>query len=106
TLTAAQRAKILRAIVLDRGASAPNGEARTVEEPHKLGDPSLHSLPAPSPADLAVGAAIPETLPLRPLPDSVGVEVAAVRHLSYVAVGGRLLLVDPDTNVAVAEISR
>jgi len=102
TLTDAQRAKILRAITADHGASGP--PARVINEPSKPAS-STQSLPAPV-GDLKVGTAAPATLPLTPLPDSVGVEVPAVRRFSYVLAQGRLFLVDPDTNMVLSEISR
>ena len=106
TLTALQRAKIVGAILRDKGAAAPSGQARSLREPNRPGDSSVQSLPEPAAADVVLGAAVPEMLPLTPLPDSIGVEIPAVRNLSYVVVGGRLLLVDPMTNIAVAEINR
>jgi hypothetical protein len=103
-LTAAQRAKIVRAITQDDGAGVPSGHARTLSEPTNPGDSYTHAAPAPSSTDITAGSAVPETLALTPLPDSIGVEIPAVRRLSYAKVGGRLLLVDPRTNIAVAEI--
>jgi hypothetical protein len=102
TLTDAQRAKILRAITADRGASGPS--ERVINEPSKPAS-STQSLPRPT-GDLRVGTAAPATVPLTPLPDSVGVEVPAVRRFSYVFSGGRLFLVDPDTNMVLSEINR
>jgi Protein of unknown function (DUF1236) len=104
TLTDAQRAKILRAIVLDHGASGPAGKQRVIDEPSPR-TRSQPALTAPT-GDITVGTAIPETLPLIPLPDSVGVEVPAVRRLSYALVDGRLLLVDPSTNMVLGEINQ
>jgi hypothetical protein len=104
-LTDTQRAKILRAIVMDHGANAPGGKERVIGEPSKPAV-TTRSLPAPPIDDLTVGAAVPETLPLTPVPDSVGVEVPAVRRLSYALIGGRLFLVDPTTSMVMSEISR
>lgn len=101
-LTDVQRAKILRAITADHGASSP--ATRIINEPSKPAS-STRSLPAPT-GDLKVGTAAPATLPLTPLPDSVGVEVPALRRFSYVLAEGRLFLVDPDTNMVLSEISR
>lgn len=101
-LTDVQRAKILRAITADHGASSP--ATRIINEPSKPAS-STRSLPAPT-GDLKVGTAAPATLALTPLPDSVGVEVPAVRRFSYVLAEGRLFLVDPDTNMVLSEISR
>jgi hypothetical protein len=105
TLTTAQREKIVRAIIRHGNANVPNGEARVLSEPKQLGNADAGSLPAPSPEEITKGAAVPPTLALTPLPDSIGVEIPSVRHLSYVLVDGRLLLVDPATNIAVVEIS-
>jgi hypothetical protein len=102
TLTDAQRAKILRAITTDHGASGPAG--RIIREPSKPAS-STQSLPAPT-GELKVGTAAPTTLPLTPLPDSIGVEVPSVRRFSYAFAEGRLFLVDPDTNMVLSEISR
>jgi hypothetical protein len=105
TLTSAQREKIVRAIIRHGGANVPNGQARVLGEPKKTGDGDIQSLPAPSAEEITQGAAVPQTTPLTPLPDSVGVEIPSVRRLSYALVDGRLLLVDPATNIAVAEIN-
>jgi hypothetical protein len=105
TLTDAQRAKILRAIVVEHGAGGPVGRQRVIDEPSR---PPAHSQPefsVPS-GDVAVGTVVPETLPVTPLPDSVGVEVPALRHSGYALVGGRLLLVDPTSSMVLGEISR
>ena len=104
-LTDAQRAKIFRAIVLDHGMNTPGGKERVISEPNKPAA-TTQSLPAPQREELAVGGAVPETLALAPLPDSVAVEVPAVRRLSYAMVNGRLLLIDPDTSIVLSEISR
>ena len=105
TLTSAQREKIVRAIIRHGNANVPNGEARVLSEPKRQGDADIQSLPTPSHEEITNGAAVPSTLALTPLPDSIGVEIPSVRHLSYVLVDGRLLLVDPATNMAVAEIN-
>jgi hypothetical protein len=103
-LTAAQRAKIVRAITQDGGAGVPSGHARTLSEPNDPGDSYTHAAPTPPSTDITAGSAVPKTLALTPLPDSIGVEIPAVRRLSYAKVGGRLLLVDPTTNIAIVEI--
>jgi hypothetical protein len=104
TLTDAQRAKILRAIVLNHGNGGPAGQQRVIDEPSRPPQPP-HGSSVPT-GDITVGTAIPQTLPLTPLPDSVTVEVPAVRRLSYAVVNGRLLLVDPTTNIVLGEINR
>src|SRR5215470_8074548 len=105
TLTDAQRAKIFRAIVLDHSVNTPGGKERVISEPNKQAA-TTRSLPAPSHREVAVGGAVPETLPLTPLPDSVAVEVPAVRHLSYALINGRLLLIDPATSIVLSDISQ
>jgi Protein of unknown function (DUF1236) len=105
TLTSAQREKIVRAIIRHGDANVPNGEARVLGEPKTPGGTDIQSLPAPSAEEITQGAAVPQMTPLTPLPDSIGVEIPAVRRLSYALVDGRLLLVDPATNMAVAEIN-
>jgi Protein of unknown function (DUF1236) len=104
TLTDAQRAKILRA-VQRHGVTAPVDKDRVIHEPSKPAA-ATRSLPATPTGDLTVGTAVPETLPLMPVPESVAVEVPAVRQLSYGVVDGRLLLVDPSTSLVLAEIDR
>jgi hypothetical protein len=105
TLTDAQRAKILRAIVSGHSVNTPGGKERVIGEPNKPAA-TIQSLPAPSHGELSVGGAVPETLPLTPLPDSVAVEVPAVRHLSYALINGRLFLIDPATSIVLSDISQ
>jgi hypothetical protein len=105
-LTDAQRAKIMRAIVQqDHGANTPGGKERVLSEPSKPAA-ATHSLPAPAASELSVGAAVPATVPLTPVPDSVAVEVPSVRRLSYALIGGRLFLVDPTTSMVMSEINQ
>jgi hypothetical protein len=103
-LTDTQRAKILRALSLNGGAHAPTGKEPEISEPSNRA-PS-RALPTSSIEELAVGSAVPETLALTPMPDSLGVEVPAVRRLSYAVVNGRVLLVEPTTNLVLSEIDR
>jgi Protein of unknown function (DUF1236) len=104
-LTDAQRAKIRRVIVAGHSANIPGGKERVISEPSKPAF-AIESLPAAPSKDLAVGTAVPATVPLTPLPDSIAVEVPAVRHLSYALVNGRLLLIDPATSIVLSEIDR
>jgi hypothetical protein len=103
TLTDMQRAKILRA-VQGHSTTAPLDKERVIHEPNKPAA-TTRALPAPPSGEVTVGAAAPETLPLTPVPESVGVEVPAVRRLSYAMVDGRLLLIDPATSLVLAEIN-
>ena len=52
----------------------------------------------------AVGTRVPSTARLAPLPPALVAQVPAVRSYQYMVVAGRLLLVDPDTGVVVAEV--
>jgi hypothetical protein len=103
-LTDAQRAKILRALSLNGGAGASAGKEREISEPNRP-LPS-RALPTPSTDELAVGSAVPQTLPLTPVPDSLGIEVPAVRRLTYAVVNGKVLLVEPTTSLVLSEIDR
>ena len=53
----------------------------------------------------AVGARVPVETRLTPLPPALVAEVPAIRSYRYVTVGGRVLLVDPDTGVIVAAVA-
>jgi hypothetical protein len=105
TLTDAQRAKILRAIMFEHGAGGPAGRQRVIDEPAMPPARSHPALSVPS-GDVVVGTAVPDLLPVTPLPDSVGVEVPALRSLGYAMVGGRLFVVDPTTSMVLGEISQ
>jgi hypothetical protein len=54
----------------------------------------------------AVGTRVPASARLAPLPRAVVAQVPAVRSYQYMLVAGRLLLVDPDTGLVVAEVTR
>ncbi len=54
----------------------------------------------------AVGTRAPQSARLSPLPPAVVTQVPAVRSYRYVVVAGRLLLVDPDTGLVVAEVTQ
>lgn len=53
----------------------------------------------------AVGARVPVETRLTPLPPALVAEVPAIRSYRYLTVGPRVLLVDPDTGVIVAEVT-
>jgi uncharacterized protein DUF1236 len=52
-----------------------------------------------------VGTRVPNTVELYPVPESLAVEVPAVRPYRYMVVNGRVVLVDPATSQVVADIS-
>jgi hypothetical protein len=59
---------------------------------------------APAVTELRVGTRIPASTELYAIPDSVAVEVPAVRSYKYVMVNNRVMLVDPATSTVVGEL--
>ena len=53
-----------------------------------------------------VGGRVPSATRLAPLPPALVAEVPEVRSYRYMTIGGRVLLVDPDTGVIVADVTR
>jgi hypothetical protein len=53
-----------------------------------------------------VGARVPVETRLAPLPPALIADVPAIRSYRYITVGARVLLVDPDTGVIVADVTR
>jgi hypothetical protein len=53
-----------------------------------------------------VGGRVPVETRLAPLPPALIADVPAIRSYRYMTVGGRVLLVDPDTGVIVADVTR
>ncbi len=51
-----------------------------------------------------VGARVPETAQLYEVPESVAVEVPAIRTYKYMMVNDRVVLVDPATSEVVGEV--
>lgn len=80
-LTPAQRTTIYRTIVKERTVTAP-----------------------PAAVEYRVGGPVPATAELYTIPETVAVEVPAVRPLKYMYVNNRVVLVDPATSVVVGEI--
>ena len=76
TLTDAQRAKILRAIVSGHSVNTPGGKERVIGEPNKPAA-TTHSLPAPS-HDHHRLASDPETSSA--IPDPKASHTAVLRH--------------------------
>lgn len=63
-----------------------------------------HVEAAPPTVEYGVGARVPQTVHLYDVPQSVAVEVPAVRTYKYMVVNGRVVLVDPATSVVVGEL--
>jgi hypothetical protein len=132
-LTQAQRTIIYRTIIPQDRGRGPIVRERVVTEPVAPAVPVVREgvvtatdldsyaydyVPAPRAAEpyvardaygayaYAVGTRVPATAPLAPLPPSVVAQVPEVRSYQYMVVAGRLLLVDPDTGVVVAEVAR
>jgi hypothetical protein len=59
----------------------------------------------PGTVEYRVGAPVPQGVELYPVPQSVGVEVPAVKAYRYMRVNGHVVLVDPRTSEVVAELS-
>lgn len=81
-LTPVQRQRIYRTIVRERVAPAP-----------------------PPRVEYRVGTRVPADVELYPVPDSVAVEVPAVRGYRYMTVNNRVVLVDPATSEVVADFA-
>jgi hypothetical protein len=60
----------------------------------------------PSDVQVSVGTAVPPTIVLAPLPESVYVEVPAARPLKYFYINNQLILVDPATSQVVEIIDQ
>ena len=61
--------------------------------------------PAPGTVTYTVGSRVPSDVRLYAIPDSVAVEVPAVRQYRYMMVNGRVVLVDPATSEVVADLT-
>ena len=61
--------------------------------------------PAPSTVTYRVGTRVPQTTTLYDVPETVGVEVPAVRSYKYMMVNDRVVLVDPATSEVVGELA-
>lgn len=91
-LTTTQRRTVYRTIVHER-TPAVVGEAI---------EPAI----APTEVDYAVGAVLPETVPLYAMPEEVVAEVPTAGPYDYALVNDRVLLVDPATHMVVSEVYR
>jgi hypothetical protein len=61
--------------------------------------------PAQPTVSYRVGMRVPETTQLYSVPDTVAVEVPAVRSYKYMMVNDRVVLVDPATSEVVGELA-
>ena len=53
-----------------------------------------------------VGGRVPAAARLAPMPPALVAEVPEIRSYRYMTIGGRVLLVDPDTGIIVADVTR
>jgi hypothetical protein len=80
-LTPVQRQTVYRSIVRERAA------------------------PAQPTVTYSVGTRVPQTTQLYAVPETVGVEVPAIRSYKYMMVNDRVVLVDPATSEVVGELA-
>ena len=81
-LTPVQRRTIYRTIVRERVAAVP-----------------------PPAVEYRIGTRVPAGVELYPVPDTVAVEVPAIRRYKYMTVNNRVVLVDPSTSEVVDELA-
>jgi hypothetical protein len=62
-------------------------------------------VPARQTVEYRVGARVPESVQLYPVPQDVAVEVPAVRPHKYMVVNDHVVLIDPATGEVVAEVA-
>lgn len=60
--------------------------------------------PAQATVEYRVGTRVPADVQLYEVPDTVAVEVPAIRQYKYMVVNNRVVLVDPATSQVVAEV--
>jgi hypothetical protein len=65
----------------------------------------VYAAPAVGPAVYPIGARLPASVVLSPLPETVAVQVPSVRYYRTVTLDGRVLLVDPATYTVVADVT-
>jgi hypothetical protein len=61
--------------------------------------------PAQPTVSYRVGMRVPQTQQLYEMPETVGVEVPAIRSYKYIMVNNRVVLVDPATSEVVGELA-
>ncbi|MEI9803224.1 MAG: DUF1236 domain-containing protein [Pseudolabrys sp.] len=62
-------------------------------------------VPAQPTVAYRVGTRVPESTQLYPVPETVGVEVPAIKPYKYLMVNNRVVLVDPTTSEVVGELA-
>lgn len=62
-------------------------------------------VPAPPSVEYRIGARVPEGAHLYAVPQSVAVEIPAVKTYKYMMVNGHVVLVDPATSEIVADVT-
>jgi Protein of unknown function (DUF1236) len=67
--------------------------------------PPVYASTAVGPAIYPVGARLPMSVVLSPLPETVALRVPSVRYYRTVTLDGRVLLVDPATYTVVADVT-
>jgi len=85
------RERIETAPVIETVGAAPTVAERVVHAPDGL--------------ELTIGSRVPTTLPLYAVPETLALQIPAVRPYRYAIVDDRVLLVDPVTATVVAELT-
>jgi len=86
-----------RAVTADAGAAADHLPNTIVQRPVAA---------PPAAVKYHVGGRVPDSVQLYSIPESVGVEVPAVKTYKYMVVNNRVVLVDPATSQVVAAFAR
>jgi len=79
--------------------------AQPVVVPPVVAQPYGYAPVAAVPVFYRVGSILPAGVPLYAIPQSVAIRVPALRSYSYAYVNDRVLLVDPATNIVVADVT-
>jgi hypothetical protein len=61
---------------------------------------------APVAVNYVVGSRLPQNVPLVGVPNSLALQIPSIAPYSYAMVGNRVYLVDPETSVIVADVTR
>jgi hypothetical protein len=109
-LTPTQRTTIYRTIVPQGRNRAPIVKERVVTETTGSAAAVSRSVSRPvvtRPAvvEYVVGDRVPASVALRPLPETVAMEIPSVKQYRYMEINGRVWLVDPDTSLIVGEVA-
>jgi hypothetical protein len=97
-------APVVREEVVTERIVAPAPLPQTVVRETYGAAPVVTSVAAPAAVELTVGSRLPATVPLYALPPTLAVQIPAVRSYRYAQVNDRVFLVDPVTDVIVAEL--